>query len=135
MSQVEMMKRSAQRAADVKLKPQQLLKEVETLAAVVQTFRASVSELEDQAGAIRTNLGLIQQDSELQRRGTTRMILLTGVVTGLVCTMLMSLIVSFISPPQKPSAIETRVLDLMVSPHVSQDVKDWLSSNVISPRP
>jgi hypothetical protein len=135
MSQIEMMKQSAQREADAKLRPQQLLKEVETLAAVVQIFRASVSGLEGQVQEIRANLERIRQDSERQHRGTTRTILLTGTVTGLVCTTLMSLIVLFISPPQKPSAIEDRVLELMVSPNLSQDAKDWLSSNVILPRP
>ena len=135
MSQIEMMKQSAQREADAKLRPQQLLKEVETLAAVVQIFRASVSGLEGQTQEIRANLAQIRQDSELQHRGTTWVILLTGILTGLVCTMLMSSIVLFISPPQKPSVIEDRVLELMVSPNASQDVKDWLSSNIISPRP
>ena len=133
MNQVEMMKRSAQQEAAAKLQRQNLSKEVETLAAVVQVFRQSVSELQEQAQKTKFNLSQIRRDSEAQYRGTLWTILLTGIVTGAVCTLLTILIVWFTSPQLRPSAIENRVQDLMASPNVSQNVKDWLLSNVISP--
>jgi len=133
MSQIATMKRSAQREADARMKPQQLLKEVETLAAVVQTFRACVSDMHREAQATRENLEGIRRASQQQHRGMLRTILMTASVTGVICTILMTSIVWFTLLPTRPGVIEGRILKIMASPDVPQDVKDWLSSNVISP--
>ena len=137
MSQIETMRQSAKRETSDKLKPQQLLKEVEALAAVVQTFRQSVSDMERQAKVTQSRLAEIEATSkrmstERRKHVITAMIM---VVLGSAALTMVLWIGWSILQPTKSSAIEDRVMELMTDPAVPQDVKNWLFSNVISPTP
>ena len=136
MSQIETMRQSAKREAADKLKPQQLLKELETLAAVVQTFRASVSDMERQAKGAQARLAEIEDASKRMSTQKRKHVITSSILASLgsAAFMMMLWIGWSTLQPTRPSAVEDRVLEMVTDPTVPQDVKDWLFSNVISPR-